>query len=469
MPMTPADIDALLLVRSEHEHLEFKAARESFGNDDLVDYCVAFANEGGGRIILGVSDKIPRSVVGTKAFAAPEKAVALVHERLRLKITVEEIMHENGRVLVIHVPSRPKGLPVHHDGRYLMRVGERLVAMTPDALRKIMDEEQEDWALLPARRGCDEQTVIDVLDTQGFFELTKLPYPANRDAVLDKLAHERIIHRAADGWIITNLGAILFAKDVGSFDLLARRAPRVIVYDGVGKLVTKLDRKLTRGYAVGFRDLIDVINGLVPANELIERAIRQTVPMFPPIAIRELVANALIHQDFSLPGGSVMIELYGDRLEVSNPGSPFVPPDRFIDGYRSRNERIADLMRRIGICEEQGSGIDKVVNAAEVYQLPAPDFREGEARTAAVLFKHTNFEGMGRDDRVRATYQHCCLRYVTNQKMTNQSLRERFRLSEKKTESVSRAIADTVGDGLIKIADPAQTSLRYRHYVPHWA
>jgi ATP-dependent DNA helicase RecG len=126
-------------------------------------------------------------------------------------------------------------------------------------------------------------------------------------------------------------------------------------------------------------------------------------------------------------------------------------------------------MRRLGICEEKGSGVDKVIQAAEVFQLPAPDFRVGERRTSVVLFGHKDFEDMDRNDRIRATYQHCCLRYVMNEKMTNQSLRERFRLSEKKTESASRVIRETVEAGKIKLSDPEQTSLRYRSYVPFWA
>jgi len=214
---------------------------------------------------------------------------------------------------------------------------------------------------------------------------------------------------------------------------------------------------------------VEFINGLVPSNEVIEQALRREMKMFPEIAVRELVANALIHQDFTETGMSVMVEIYDDRMEVSNPGKPFISPDRFIDEYQSRNEQVADLMRRLGICEEKGSGIDKVVRAAEAFQLPAPDFRVGEKRTAVVLFGHKIFEEMDRTDRIRASYQHCCLRYVMNEKMTNQSLRERFRLSEKKTESVSRAIRDAVDAGMIKPGDPEQTSLRYRSYVPYWA
>jgi ATP-dependent DNA helicase RecG len=142
--------------------------------------------------------------------------------------------------------------------------------------------------------------------------------------------------------------------------------------------------------------------------------------MFPEIAVRELVANALIHQDFNESGTSVMIEIYDDRMEISNPGKAFIPPDRFIDEYQSRNERLAALMRRLGICEEKGSGVDKVVHAAEVYQLPAPDFRVGECRTSAILFAHQDIEEMDRNDRTPK------LATATDETLDFQTLKDRF-------------------------------------------
>lgn len=122
-----------------------------------------------------------------------------------------------------------------------------------------------------------------------------------------------------------------------------------------------------------------------------------------------------------------------------------------------------------GLCEEKGSGIDKVVLATEAFQLPAPDFRVSDLRTTVVLFGHKEVDDMDRNDRVRACYQHCCLRYVMNERMTNQSLRERFKLPEKRAETVSRIIRETIGAGKIKLADATATSLRYRSYLPFWA
>ncbi len=469
MATTAQQIDALLSVRSEDEHLEFKAAENRYDFEELVDYCVALANEGGGRMILGVTDRVPRRVVGTKAFDVPERTVAGIYERIGLKVTFDEVAHPNGRVLVFHVPSRPVGQPVHYKGRYLMRAGDELVPMSPDQLRRIVAEGEPDWSLKAAMTDCDADKVVQLLDTQSYFDLLHLPYPANRDAVLERFAGERLIEKKDGLWTITNLGAILFAKKLEQFDLLVRKAPRVIVYEGTNKLKTKLDRPDTKGYAVGFQGLVEFINGLVPSNEVIEQALRREVKMFPEIAVRELVANALIHQDFTETGGSVMVEIYADRMEISNPGKPFIPTERFIDEYQSRNERLADLMRRLGICEEKGSGVDHVVESAEIYQLPGPDFRAGERRTTAVLFAHKDIEDMDRNDRIRACYQHCCLCYVTNKKMTNQTLRERFKLAESKAATVSQIIAATVDAGKIKLADSAQTSTRYRSYLPFWA
>lgn len=469
MPTNPQDIDELLSIRSEDERLEFKAAEHQYDFEKLVNYCVALANEGGGRIVLGVTDKHPRHVVGTEAFDTVERTVKGIHDRLHLKILCDEVSHPHGRVLVFQVPPRPVGQPIHYKGRYLMRVGEGLVPMSPDQLKRIMAEDGLEWALQPAMSPCNDETVAQLLDMQAYFDLLRLPHPSTYAAILERFESEKLVQREDKGWLITNLGAILFAKNLSDFELLWRKAPRVIVYDGTGKLRSKQDRHFTKGYVVGFQEIVDFTNGLVPSNEVIETALRREVRMFPEISVRELVANALLHQDFSIRGSTVAIELYDDRLEISSPGIPSISPDRFIDEYQSRNERLGDLMRRLGICEEKGTGIDKVVQSAEAFQLPAPDFRVGENRTTSVLFAHQQFESMDRSDRIRATYQHCCLRYVMNQKMTNQSLRERFNLPTSKSATVSQIISATLRAKKIKVADSTQTSTRYRRYIPFWA
>ena len=458
-----------LTAPAENEHLEFKEAKQQYDWQKTLEYCVAMANEGGGFLVLGVADKPPRKVVGTRAFLNLNETKEKLFDKLRLRVEITELAHADGRVLVLDIPSRPKGHPLEIEGSYLARVGESVRPMSGDQLRRIFAEGQMSFLDQPARSGLAADEVVALLDIQTYFDLMRLPFPSNREGILARLTGEGLVRKDADQYAITNLGAVLLAKDLRQFQTLWRKAPRVIVYKGQNKLETVRDQPGSKGYAVGFEGLIGFINSQLPANEVIGQARREEVRMYPEIAVRELVANALIHQDFTESGTSVMVEIYDDRMEISNPGKPFISPDRFIDEYQSRNERLADLMRRLGICEEKGSGVDKVIQAAEVFQLPAPDFRVGEKRTTAVLFSHKAFEAMDRSDRIRATYQHCCLRYVMNQKMTNQSLRERFKLPEKKSESISRAIGAAVDDKKIKPADPEQTSLRYRNYIPFWA
>lgn len=473
--ITLATLDRWLAAPGEAERLEFKEAKQQFDQAKLLRYCAALANEGGGCLVLGVTDKHPRRVVGTRAFpagAALNDVKAVVVDKLHLRVDATELQHPGGRVLVFEVPARPVGQAVLCDGVALMRAGEDTVAMTPDRLKRIHQEDAQEWFTRPAREGASPDEVVALLDTQAYFDLVRLPYPTTRDAVLQRLEKEALILRDAGGWTITNLGAVVLAKRLDAFSpALARKAPRVVLYEGSDKLRTRDDRPGTRGYAPTFEALVDFVHASAPQNRFVEEAVRQEVKMFPRQALRELVANALVHQDFQVTGASVMIEMYDDRVEISNPGVPPVPVDRFIDEYRSRNERLADLLRRMGVCEEKGSGIDKVVAAAEAFQLPAPDFRAGVLRTTAVLFAHQEFADMGRADRIRACYQHCCLLYVRNRRMTNQSLRERFRLGDAGSASViaSQVIGATKDAGLIRIDTSDNNSTRYARYLPFWA
>lgn len=469
MATTIEQLEQWMQVPKEIEGLEFKAARSSYDGDKLMDYCVGIANDGGGKLILGITDKPPRRVVGTRAVNDPAGMQKKVLDTINFDVRIEEVIHPDGRVVICHIPKRPPGTPLHHDGKYLMRSGEELRSMTPEHLREIFDEGKPDWLTRSARDNCSASDVVQLLDTQSYFDLLNLPYPMSRGGVLERFESEKFIVDEGD-YSVTNLGAVLFAKRLDAFEGLSRKAPRVMVYDGTDKLGdSRVFKPGTKGYAVGFQGLVDFVNSHIPSNEVIRNALRVEMKMFPEIAIRELVANALIHQDFNETGTSVAVELYSDRIEISNPGRSVISTERFIDEYQSRNERLADVMRRLGMCEEQGKGVDRVVAFAETWQLPAPDWRAGERHTTAIMFAHKTFSEMDGKDRVRACFQHCVLRWMTNQKMTNTTLRERFNLPESKSETVSRIIADAIQQRKIKPVDPTSTSKRYANYVPDWA
>jgi len=473
--MKPLDLlKKLLTVSTESETLEFKAATSQYGIKDVLKYCVALSNEGGGHFVLGVTNDHPKKVVGTRAFGSEKKLNDLklkISSQLRIRVDIDEAKHPHGRVLILNIPARPTGQPLHLDGRYLMRAGESVVPMTPDRLKEIFAESADDWFAQIAAE-VSEDDVSALLDTRAYFRLRNLAFPSALSAVLERFESERFIQQTGGKWSITNLGAIVLAEDLQKFPPeIYRKTPRFVLYDGVGKTGTKEEFQHQSGYAAGFEALVNFVHSRAPRNRILEETVRAERQMFPKQALRELIANALIHQDFSMTGASVMIEMYADRVEVSSPGKPIIDVDRFIDNYRSRNERLADVMRRLGVCEEKGSGIDKVIDHAESFQLPAPSFRGDDIRTTATLFAYMDFSAMSKADRIRACYQHCCLRFVFNRQMTNASLRARFGLEDAPAGSsiASQIIAATKKARLIKPKHAAGASLRYACYLPFWA
>lgn len=469
MGISSEQVDLWRTLRSETQNLEFKEAKNQFDTQKLFKYCVALANEGGGHLVLGIADKIPRQVVGSNAFLDSIAITSKIFQAVGFRVDVEEVKHPDGRVLVFIVPSRPKGTAYHFCGSYLMRSGEELVPMSEDQLRKIFSEGQASWLEGLAIKDLSGQDVVRLLDTQSFFDLLALPYPTEQRGVLERLVSEKLVEHSENGYAILNIGALLLAKNLLDFKSIQRKAARVVVYVSDSKLNTLSDFTDEKGYAVGFQELVQYVMGKLPQNEVIENALRKEVKLVPEVVIRELLANALIHQDFEIAGVSPVIEVYADRVEISNPGSPIVPVERFIDGYQSRNERLANLMRRFHICEEKSSGIDRVVETAEWLQLPAPDFLHEYQRTVAVIYGAKDFKAMDRADRVRACYQHCVLQWVLRKKMTNQSLRKRFGLSERSGNTVSQIISITVDQKLIKTDPTAPDSRKYARYLPYWA
>jgi predicted HTH transcriptional regulator len=380
----------------------------------------------------------------------------------------------DGKSIVIFEVPKAAHTPVRFRETEFIRVGTY-----KKKLKEYPEKERELWGSLErvpfekgmAARSLSPDEVLKLIDYPAYFELTKQNLPDGRGGILDRLVSERLVARDGDDrFHITNLGAILFGKTLARFDGLARKAVRVVVYQGRNRVDTLREDPGGTGYAAGFENLIRFINSQLPQNEHIGRALRAEVRMYPELAIRELVANALIHQDFWMTGTGPLVEIFTDRIEITNPGTPLIDPMRFIDQPpQSRNEDLASFMRRVNICEERGSGIDKVIFHVEMFQLPAPDFSVTEKHTRAVLFAHRRLGEMTPQDRIRACYQHAGLQWVSNEQMTNTSLRRRFGITDQNSAQASRIIRDTLEAGLIKESDPTNMSRRHSRYVPYWA
>jgi len=382
------------------------------------------------------------------------------------------VLHPAGRLVLLEIPAAT-GAPVAFNSVPYIRIGSATPKLTeyPQRYQQLIERLQPyRWEQGIARQYATGNEVLDLLDYSQYFRLTKQPLPDNRSGIFDKLEGDRLIVRdVGERWNITNLGAILFATRLGDFDApLARKAVRFVAYGGRNRAATVTHRHDgQKGYAIGFEGLVSYLNDLLPKNEHIGSALREAHPLFPELAIRELVANALIHQDMTVSGAGPQIELFADRIEISNPGVPLVKPERMIDlPPRSRNEALAALMRRMGICEEQGSGLDKVLEQVELFQLPPPLFRAEESSTQVVLYAPRSFADMTPEERVRACYFHAVLRFLSGDKMKNASLCTRLGIAPKNAAQASAVITKALDAGLIRIADPDHPRAGY---VPHWA
>jgi predicted HTH transcriptional regulator len=467
---------------AETSWLEFKHNNEN--PQEIGEYISALSNaaalegKANAYMLWGI-DNQSREIVGTgfqplsaKKGNQPLESWLLQLLQPRIHFRFDEVIIDGCQVVILEI-DRASHRPVRFNGREYIRVGEvkKPLKDAPELERRlwrIFDTVPFEEMIALERAGTDE--VLQLLDYPAYFDLLDIPLPSNRDGILEALAEDELICPCdAGGWNITNLGGILFAKQLKKFARLRRKAIRVIQYRGTGRTETYREQEGGRGYACGFEGLIDYINGLLPANELLGTALRKDVPMFPEVAIRELVANALIHQDFSVTGAGPMVEIFDDRIEITNPGEPLVDTQRFLDTPpRSRNETLASLMRRLGICEERGSGIDKVVFQIEVHQLPAPLFEIPDGFTRSVLFAHKDLKEMDKADRIRSCYLHACLKYVNRSFLTNASLRQRWGIKEKNKAIVSRYIREALEDGAIKPYDE-EAAKKMMKYVPYWA
>ncbi|MEI7462279.1 MAG: ATP-binding protein [Pirellula sp.] len=334
---------------------------------------------------------------------------------------------------------------------------------------------------LLSRKSCDKGThssrielrpINAFLDFSVCFDKLGISLPSDQVGILGRLCDEQLVVAQPGGrYDITNLGAILFAKNLSDFGRLGRKSIRVVKYAGDGRFDIERqweDAPATRGYATSFEAAIAFVNSQVEQNEPIGQALRKQIKMYPSIAIRELVGNAIIHQDFSIRGAGPVVEIFDRRIEITSPGKPLLDPIRFIDGPpRSRNEALAGMARRLKMCEELGTGIDKVISAVEFFQLPPPVFETPVDSTKSTLWAHKSLDDMSREERVRACLQHACLCIVTGVEMTNASVRKRFGLDENQSSKASRIIGDTVDAGLIKPVD-AGAGRKYMRYVPEW-
>jgi predicted HTH transcriptional regulator len=491
--MTPTQLSALLMellaLPQETEWVEWKHNNDH--PEMIAQRLSALANSAAlhgrdtGYMLWGIEDGT-KTILGTtfKPRQAKKGAEELENWLVRslhpqVNLNIHEWLH-NGHSLVLMDISRATYAPVRFGSETFLRIGS-LTKKLKDypakeaALWASFSKNPFETGIAKTDLGGDE--VLTLLDFSVCFDLLKIPLPTDQRGILNKLAEEALVMSKPGGrFDVTNLGAILFAKNLSQFERLGRKALRIIKYKGEGRTETERewrDPPAQKGYALAIEAALAFISSQLPHNEPIGQAFRSEVRLYPENAIRELVANALVHQDFTVTGAGPMLEIFSSRLEITNPGEPLVDTLRFIDTPpKSRNDTLAAMMRRMEICEEAGSGIDKVIAAVEAFQLPAPDFvaitTTQPGFTKATLFAPRKLSEMDSQARIRACYQHACLCFVSGSRMTNPSLRRRFGIDAKNASQASRLIREALDAKVIRLHDPT-VRLRDRSYLPFWA
>ena len=431
----------------------------------------------GGFLVFGVDDEGEKKGINSNSCKEIVKKVGnIARDGLEPPIIIDtSVIEVDGVPLLFIYIKESETKPVHLRGNQIYEAYTRSAGQTrkltkQEVARMISSSTGLTFETKLASGTLQKEVVVAKLDFSTYFDLLKKPLPSSTDAIIEALLADKLLKKANEGFYITNLGAILLAKDLDGFEELKRRSVRLIQYNGKDRLERQKEITGHKGYASGFVNLINYINALLPSNEFIKESLRKEVKLYPRLSLRELIDNALIHQDFEVVGSSPVVEIFEDRIEIRNPGKPLVKTERFLDHPpRSRNEHLASLMRRFGMCEESGTGIDKVVSECEFYQLPAPNFVVEDDHLIATLYAPRALTKMDRADRIRACYLHACLKYVSKEVVTNASVRTRFKISKTNYPLASKIISETMDAKQIKQRDPSNKSQKHAQYVPFWA
>lgn len=450
--------------------------------EKMASHLAAFSNlPGGGFIVFGIEDRTGQFVGLTQdqASSTIDKLLTISREKLSPVVKFEHAIQvvDDIPLLFVHI-QESSSKPVHLAAGSIEDTFVRSGGTTRKASRQeigtlMLNSRTPQFEELHCSKLMSGGEVINALDYRTVYGLLNKPIPSQTDEILKWMVEEKMIDQIdTDKYYITNFGAISSAHELKAFDPLVRKSIRLIRYKGINKLETEKEYPGTKGYAIGFQGLIEFIKALLPASEVIKNALRKETTVYPEIALREIIANALIHQDFTITGTGPMIEIFDDRIEISNPGRllPSKTVDRLIRTTpESRNETLAAAFRRYNICEERGSGFEKAVTEIELFGLPPLRFQQTNNSFIVTMFSPRAFADMTPEERVEAAYQHSIIKYFSSQAMTNSSLRKRFGMHDKQRPQVSLVIKEAMKQGRIKSKNPESASLKYAEYIPYWA
>jgi ATP-dependent DNA helicase RecG len=370
--MTYVDSIRELLEAKEGEHTQFKEAKNRFDFGEAAKCCCALANNGGGKLVFGISDKRPRRVVGSNAFEQPERTRMGLIEKLKISIDFRLFSHEGKRILVFDVKSRPIGLPVQYDGVAWIYEGDVLKPMPEDMRRKIYDEVGVDFSGMI----CAGATVEDLDETAIENFRTKWIEKKGKKQ-LAALSKEQLLHDcgAITDEGITYAALILFGKNSSIIRYLPQAEIIFEYRSSEASGPANQREEFKTGFFACYDQIWELINLRNDKQHYQEGFFVFDIATFNERVVREAILNAVSHRSYQF-GGSIFIRQYRDRLIVESPGGlPFgITLDNILDRQLPRNRRIAEILSLCGMVERSGQGMNLMFELSVQEAKPLPDF-----------------------------------------------------------------------------------------------
>lgn len=474
---------SLIKEPKENEWLEFKkdnANAKMIGEDiSALANGAALLQREQAYMVWGIDDA-SHNPVGTKfspydKFQGNQELISWLHGMLsdNADFIFQETSINNHRIVILTIkaaiqyPVAFQKYAFIRDGSYTKRLSEQASLQT-QLWNRLRNEKFE---LTKSLTNLKIDEIENKIDTRTYFDKLSIETPSLLSDRIKHLERDQIIkHQDNQLYSITNFGAILLAKNINDFPSITRKEVRVVRYKGNNRNEISISRTFEQGYAVCISDVLKYIDALLSSSEPINgTGERVIIRHYPPIALRELLINALIHQDLESSGNCVICEIFDNRIEITNPGELLVEKDRIVDlPPKSRNELLAKMMRRMRLCEELGTGWDRVVALCEQNQLPSPEIIQYKDSTRVILYSHIDYFELTKEQKLWACYLHACILWGSSQGATNSTLRKRFGVDKKSSSAISRLLKDAVSNKLLKMRDEA-TGTKSNRYIPYWA
>ncbi len=375
-------IEEIKRLKESEDKVEFKEAQNQYnynnGRRSVLGYVVALANEGGGKLILGVKENKSdlHIITGSVAWKGREGKLAEdIYRDKQIRIQTEVLYEGSNRVLVIHIPSRPVGKTLKFEDVPLMRVGEDLLPMSDERLFKILQEQEPDFSA----KICESLTIDDI--DKNAIGILKEKYAFKQKNSGFKTQSISQVLSDLDlmvGEKLTNAALLLTGKKEKIQNLLPQ-----------AKVIIEYRRSET---AIEFDNRIEIQEPLFIAIDKIWNYINQPasnptfklkqgpyiydIPYFNEDIIREAVLNAIVHRDYTITS-EVVVKQYPNKIVITNPGG--FPLGVNLENLLTvnstpRSRLLADILLKTGLVERSGQGVDKLFLYSLMESKPLPDY-----------------------------------------------------------------------------------------------